>query len=329
MASDLAKFFGYMQAFELAWLGDDWSTLGEHFTDDADYDAVDAGPFGAGGSGRKGVVAALAASTRTIDRRFDVRIPEVIDGPRTTPDGIFMRYRLTLRRAGLPDFVSHGDHVATFAGGRVAKLVDTPDPGTGARLESYLAAHGARLRPAGAPLATDLDARDLRDLEAATARSLVRAYGHAKSEQDVGAALAVCSRDFVLETPSMGSVTRGADETRATLGLFFGVFPDYAFATEGLAAAEDGSVACWGRVRMTFGGDFLGISATGRTAELPAVSVFTCAGGALASERFYLDLAGLCAQIGVPVDDMRAALGLVPSFGAGAPEPQRAAGGSR
>lgn len=326
--TDLERFFGYMQAFELAWLADDWSQLGEHFTADADYDAVDAGPFGLGGSGRKGVVAALAGSTRSIDRRFDVRIPEVIDGPRTRPDGIFMRYRLTLRRAGLPDFVSEGDHLATFAGGRIAKLVDTPAPGTGARLAAYLAEHGSGLRPAGSPLATDLDPRDLRDLDAATARSLVRAYGAAKSEQDIGAALAVCSPDFVLDTPSMGAIARGADEARAQLGLFFHVFPDYGFAVDGIAA-EDGSVGCWGQVRMTFAGDLLGLAPTGRTAELPAVSVFTCAGGAITGERFYLDLAGLCARIGVPVDDMNATLGLVQMAEAEAAHVRAAVGGAK
>jgi predicted ester cyclase len=328
MASDLERFFGYMQAFELAWLADDWAGLGEHFAPDADYHAVDAGPFGAGGSGRRGTGAALAASTRTIDRRFDVRIPEVIDGPRTRPDGISMRYRLTLRRAGLPDFVSCGDHLATYAGGVIARLVDTPEPGTGARLEAYLAEHGARLRPAGAPLVTDLDPRDLRDLESATARSLVRAYGAAKSEQDVGAALAVCSPDFVLDTPSLGAIARGTDEARAQLGLFFGVFPDYAFAIGGIAA-EAGSVACWGRVRMTFAGDLLGLAPTGRTAELPAVSVFSCAGGAIGGERFYLDLAALCAQIGVPVEDMSATLGLVRMAEAEAAHVRAAVGGAR
>ena len=288
--SDLERFFGYMQAFEIAWLSDDWSGLGDLFAADARYDAVDAGPFGGGGEGRKGVVAALCDSTRTIDRRFDVRIPEVIDGPRTRADGIYMRYRLTLRRAGLPDFVSIGDHVATFANGRIATLVDTPEPGTGARLAAYLAEHGARLRPAGSGLATDLDPRDVRDLEQATARSLVRAYGAAKSEQDAGAALAVCSPDFVLETPSMGAAARGREAVSAQLGLFFAVFPDYGFTIGGLAAEGD-AVACWGTVRMTFGGRFLGLAPTGRTAELPAVSVFTCAGGAITGERFYLDLA--------------------------------------
>ena len=308
--TDLERFFGYMQAFELAWLGDDWSGLGDFFTADATYRAIDAGPFGDGGSGRDGVVAALRDSTGSIDRRFDVRIPEIIEGPTTRADGIFMRYTLTLRRAGLPDFTSLGEHVASYANGRIAQLVDTPEPGTGARLAAYLAEHGARLRPAGAPLELNLDPRDLRDLENATLRTLVRAYGAAKSEQDIAAALAVCSPGFVLDTPSMGAIARGADEARAQLGLFFDVFPDYGFAIEGIAAG-DGSVACWGRIRMTFARQFLGIAPTGRTAELPAVSVFTSKGGALDDEIFYFDLATLCAQIGVSVDEMNAQLAVI------------------
>lgn len=313
--SDLERFFAYMQAFELAWLTDDWSGLGAHFGDDAVYRPVDAGPFGGGGAGRAGVVAALRSSTSAVDRRFDVRIPEVVEGPSRRGDGIVMRYTLTLRRAGLPDFVSAGEHVATFADGRIAAIVDTPVAGVGARLEAYLAEHGAALRPAGSPPVTDLEPRDLRDLEAATARSLVRAYGAAKSEQDAGAALAVCSPGFVLDTPSFGVVARGRAEARAQLDAFLDVFPDYRFVAEGIAAGDDG-VACWGRVRMTFAGRFLGLAPTGRTAELPAVSIFRHAGGALAGEVFHLDLATLCAQIGVALEDMNAELS--PLRGAGA-----------
>jgi predicted ester cyclase len=305
--TDLERFFGYMQAFEVAWLTDDWSGLGDFFTADARYDAVDAGPFGSGGRGRDGVVAALRESTRTIDRRFDVRIPEIVEGPVSRKGGIFMRYTLTLRRAGLPDFVSAGEHVATYADGRIAKLVDTPAPGTAARLDAYLAEHGARLRGAGAPLETDLDPRDLRDLDAVTARTLVRAYGAAKSEQDIAAALAVCSPGFVLDTPSMGVIAHGRDETRAQLGIFFDVFPDYRFTIEGIAA-EGSAVACWGRVRMTFAGRFFGLAPTRRTADLPAVSIFTYAGGALTGEVFHFDLATLCGQIGVAIEDMNAEL---------------------
>lgn len=325
--TDLERFFAYMQAFELAWMTDDWSGLGDFFTPDATYDPVDAGPFGGGGRGRDGVVAALRASTSTIDRRFDARVPEVLDGPRTRDGGVYMRYRLGLRRAGVPEFFSIGDHVATFAGGRIRSIVDRPEPGTAAKLAAYLETHGARLRPAGAPFNADLAPQDLRDLELATMRSLVRAYGAAKSEQDVGAALAVCSPDFVLDTPSMGAIARGRDEADAQLQLFFSVFSDYTFTTDGIAAEGD-SVACWGRVRMTFAGPFLGLAPTGKTAELPAVSVFRSAGGAIAGERFFFDLATLCEQIGVRVDDMNAQLAAIrPAEVAAAP--RAAAGGAR
>jgi steroid delta-isomerase-like uncharacterized protein len=324
-STDLERFLDYARAFEAAWLSDDWSQLGDFFTPDAVYEPVGAGPFGGGGRGRDAVVAALRASTSNVDRRFDVRIPEILDGPRTRRDGIFMRYALTLRRAGLPDFTSYGDHVATYENGRIAKLVDTPDADVAARLERYLAEHGARLRPAGSPLNVDLDPRDARDLETATVRTLTRIYGYAKSEQDVGAALAVCSPDFVLETPSMSSIARGRDEVTAILGLFFDVFPDYAFVGEG-CAADSGAVAYWGRVRMTFARPLLGIPPTGRTADMPAISIFTAEGGALTRETFAIDLATLCTQIGVPVETMQNALA---ALATPAPERAQAAGGAR
>ena len=324
--TDLERFIGYMQAFELAFLADDWSVLNDLFAEGAVYEPVDAGAFGGGGTGREAAIAALRASTSGIDRRFEVRIPEVLEGPLTRPDGtIFMRYRLTLRRAGVPDFVSHGDHVTTYADGRIARIVDTPDAGSGARLAEYLQQHGTKLRPAGSPLATDVDPRDARDLDGAIARSLARAYGYAKSEQDVGAALAVCSPDFVLATPSMGLAARGRDEVAAQLGVFFDVFPDYGFTGEG-CAAENGAVAFWGRVHMTFARPFLGIAATGRKIDMPAMSVFTQQGGALVSETFHLDLATLAEQMGVPVDAMRAQLALLQPA---EPVALAAAGGAR
>lgn len=324
--TDLERFIGYMQAFELALLGDDWSVLNDLFAPGAVYEPVDAGAFGGGGTGREAAIAALRASTGGIDRRFDVRIPEVLEGPLTRPDGtIFMRYRLTLRRAGVPDFVSHGDHVTTYAHGRIARIVDTPDAGTAARLAAYLEQYGARLRPAGAPLASDVDPRDARDLDAALARSIARAYGHAKSEQDVGAALAVCSPDFVLDTPALGITGRGRDEVALQLGMFFETFPDYRFAGEG-CAAEDGAVAFWGRVHMTFAGSFLGLAPTGRSVDMPAMSVFRVQGAALASETFFVDLATLADQMGVSVDDMRAQLALLRPQ---EPLAQAAAGGAR
>jgi hypothetical protein len=56
------------------------------------------------------------------------------------------------------------------------------------------------------------------------------------------------------------------------------------------------------------GGGFLGHPATGRTAHLPIFCVFGCEGGVLTSERFVFDLAAMCEQIGVAVEDFRESL---------------------
>jgi steroid delta-isomerase-like uncharacterized protein len=245
-----------------------------------------------------------------VDRRFDVRIPEILDGPVAREDGVWMRYALTLRRAGLPELRMTGDHVVKYANGRIRELRDTPEPGAGVRAEAHLREHGAELRPPGAPLASGVAAPDLRDLELAVRRSLVRCYGAAKSQQDVDAALALCSEDFLLDTPPFATAARGKDEARLQLELFFSVFPDYRVTVEGIAAEGD-AVACWGRAHMTFAGSFLDVPPTGRSAELPFVSVFTCGSGSVRGERFYFDLATLCSQIGVPVERMQRTLGLL------------------
>ena len=314
-----------MQAFELAFLADDWSVLNDLFAPDAVYEPVDAGAFGGSGSGREAAIAALRASTSGIDRRFDARIPEVLEGPLTRPDGtIFMRYRLTLRRAGVPDFVSHGDHVTTYADGRIARIVDTPDAGSGARLAEYLQQHRCQTRPAGAPLATDVDPRDARDLDAALSRSIARAYGYAKSEQDVG-----CRARRVQPGPcstrrrsaSPGGPRRGRAAARDVLRDV----SDYRFEGEG-CAAEDGAVAFWGRVRMTFAARS---SASRRPAKRSTCPRCRCSNQQ--APRFRVgdllhrprDAGG---QMGVPVDAMRAQLALLQPA---EPVALAAAGGAR
>src|SRR5262249_47454611 len=163
------------------------------------------------------------------DRRFDVRIPHILEGPRTRPDGIWMRFGVTLRRDGLPDLHVEGEHLVRFEGARIARIEETMAPGTAERVTAYLAEHGARLRPVALPLS---DA-NRRDLEAATMRALVRCYGAAKSEQDVGAALALCTEDFALETVSFGVEARDRKEAELQLAAFFRAFPDYRVALDG------------------------------------------------------------------------------------------------
>ena len=311
----LEHLFRYMRGFEVAYLTGDWTVLDAHFSENARHRVEGGGPFGSGGAGRAAVIAGLRAGVDGVDRRFDLRIPEVTLGPVTRGDGVWMRFALTLRRAGLPDLRVEGTHLLVLRDGRLESLEERLEPGEAEKVEAYLARHGARLRPPGSPFALPGSAADREQLDAAIGRSLVRCYGAAKSQQDVDAALALCSEDFSIETVAFGITSQDRKQTGQQLGLFFRTFPDYAVTLEGFATGA-GSVACWGRARMTFGGDFLGERATGKTAELPIFCVFACEGGVLRSERFFFDLAALCEQIGVPVARLSDALR--PLRGAGA-----------
>jgi hypothetical protein len=304
--SDLERFVGYVRALELAYLADAWSALEPHLAPDARHVVHAEGSLRMDDRAPAAVIGGLRRSVHGMDRRFDARIPEVVAGPELRPDGVWMRFSLRLRRAGLPELALEGEHVAEYAGGRIVRIEEWMVPGTGERVDAFLAEHDARLRPAGASAAPPVEARDARDLEAAVLRTLARVYGAAKSRQDVGAALAVCSEDFVLETPCLGLASRDRKEAEQQLALFFHLFPDYRVSLEGMAAG-DGVVACWGRAQLTWRGAFAGLAPTGRSADLPFVSIFPGAHGQLRGERFFFDLASLCEQTGLPLEAARGA----------------------
>lgn len=308
MPSDLERFYGYVRAFEVAYLADVWSGVADCFHPEARHFVPNGGPvLAADDRGRDAVVAGLRAAVNALDRRFDARLVELVAGPELRPEGIWMRFGVTLRRAGVPDLRFEGDHRAVYEDGRIHLLEEILEPDAGERVDAFLREHDAALNPAGSPFSPIPDARDQRELEAGVARSIVACYGAAKCAHDVGAALAVCGDDFALETPAFGLASRGRAETAAQLAVFFSVFPDYGGTVEGMAG-DGAHVAAWGNVRMTFAGALGPIAPTGKTAEIPYVSLFDLTGGVLRRERFSIDLAELCAQLDVPVEAMRAVL---------------------
>jgi len=299
--TDLTRFFAYVQAFELAHLTGDWSLIAPHFAPGAVHRVAGGPPFAAHDVGRAEVVAGLAESVGTIDRRFDARVAEIVDGPALRDGGIWMRFRLTLCRTGLPDLVAEGEHHAFYDGGdAIARLDEAVSQETSAATTEYLKRHAAALRPAGSAPALPSDPQHLARIDAGLKTALVRCYGLAKSRQDVEAALAICHPDFSIETVSFGVASADRADTAAQLGVFFTAFPDYGVTLAGLACGT-GSATCWGTARMTFAGGFLGLAPTGRTATLPFFCVFDFQDGLLRRERFFFDCATLCEQIGLPI----------------------------
>jgi len=304
--SDLARFYDYARAFEVAVLADEWRRLEAFFTPDAEHRVEGPALFAGDDRGREAVVAGLRGSVSRIERRCDARIPEVIAGPVVRPDGIWMRFGVGLRRAGLPDLWFEGEHLTVYRDGRIARIDERMDPPSAARAAGWFAEHAASLHPEGTRT-VPTDPTHLSALGRALRRTLVRLYASAKSHQDVAAALAVCHENFELESIGFGLASRDRKESERQLEVFFRIFPDYSVELEGMAENEE-AVSCWGRARLRFGGEMFGIEPTQRRAELPVACVFDFDGGLLRRERFYFDLSSLCEQIGAPVEKVAAVL---------------------
>jgi predicted ester cyclase len=291
------RFAQYAMAFEQAFVSDDWAPVAEHFTEDVVYETFGDGPLVGRAEGRTAVIERLTRGVDGLDRRFDERVPEILDGPRERDGGAWMRFAVTFRRAGLPDLRITGDHTTYFHADRICRIEESISSTVGRAVDAYLAAHGTALKPAAAELPPS----------ATTMRRLVAAYAAAKSRQDVDAALAVCSDDFELDTVPLGTRAVGSAAARLHLGLFFTAFPDYRVTLDGLAAG-DGTLAAWGQASMTFAGPIGEIPPTGRRAELPIACVFAFARDRIRGERFFFDLATLCEQTAVPLEPLRASV---------------------
>jgi predicted ester cyclase len=133
---------------------------------------------------------------------------------------------------------------------------------------------------------------------------LAQALAVAKSRRDVPAAMRLCTRDMLLESPAFGTSACGTAENEKALTRFFASFPDYDVTLHGHASNDD-TLVSWGTARMTMTGDRFGVLPNGRRAELPVFIQFTFKDDLIASERFVLDLAELCAQSGISTDAVR------------------------
>ncbi len=296
MSHPVEELAAYAMAFEHTFADDDWQRLTPHFTPDAEREVLGGGPLAIHSVGREHVIADLKRNVEDLDRRFDLRIPEVLAGPEERDGAVWMDWRLTLRRAGIPDLVVEGRHGTRHRDGRITRIEEHVSDAVGGAVERYLTRHAAALKPAAA--------EPMRD---GRMRSLVETYARAKSRADVAGAMAVCGEGFVLDTPSFGIASRSREETVGQLHAFFHAFPDYGVTLEHMTFGA-GAVGCWGRARMTLKGAFLNIAATDRTADVPVFSAFTFADDRLAGERFFVDLAMLCDGIGVRIEEMQAAL---------------------
>ena len=145
------EVFGrYAMAFEEVVRRDNWAILEEFFTEDAVYETIGPAPFAGIHEGRDAVFAHLKESLDTFDRRFDSREnAEMVQGPRSTDDSVWLRWRVTYRIEGAPPFVLEGEETAVMEGNRIRRLEDRFTAETAAELEAWMTEHGDKLKPVG------------------------------------------------------------------------------------------------------------------------------------------------------------------------------------
>lgn len=135
---------------------------------------------------------------------------------------------------------------------------------------------------------------------------LFEKHREAEARRDLDAILATFVEDCYLETVPLGLRSDGQAAARSAYEAYFTAFPDLAPQDEGSAEGDDVLVV-WGTLRGTSGGPWLGVPPSGGSFAVPFANVTAFAGGLMAGERIYFDLATLCEQAGLPLEDVRAA----------------------
>ena len=136
---------------------------------------------------------------------------------------------------------------------------------------------------------------------------LFETHREAEAARDIDAILDTFVADPFLETMPLGLRSEGRDAVRAAYqAQYFTAFPDLAPVDEGMAFGDD-VIAVWGTLRGTSRGDWLGVPADGGTFAVPFANVVPFSQGRMAGETIYFDLATLCEQAQLPLEDVRAA----------------------
>lgn len=135
----LERYQAYAEAFERSYEDDDWSRIGQYFTDDAVYEGEPAA------HGRDAVLAKLKDGVDAFDRRMDRRTPD-FQQPTVDGDTLRMKWRVTYAKAGCPDLVLSGTEIAEFERDRIRSLRDDFDPEAEKAMQQWMAAHGAKLQ---------------------------------------------------------------------------------------------------------------------------------------------------------------------------------------
>jgi steroid delta-isomerase-like uncharacterized protein len=136
---------------------------------------------------------------------------------------------------------------------------------------------------------------------------LFEAHRDAEAARNIDAILETFTADCFLETMALGLRSEGKEAVRAAYEMqFFSAFPDLSPEDEGMAFADE-AIAVWGTLRGTSQGEWLGVPPGGGSFSVPFANVVPFRDGLMAGEIIYFDLATLCEQARIPLEEVRIA----------------------
>ncbi len=144
-------------------------------------------------------------------------------------------------------------------------------------------------------------------LTAAEMKDLQDAHVVGESKKDLAQATAGYLEDCYYQNVPLGFRYRGRSAVAAYYERSWRALPDGVVTIEGEAFGDNVAVY-WGTFRSSFRGTLLGSGRTERLLEFPVISVLTFRDAKIRSETLMFDLATLCDQAGVSVEDARRAI---------------------
>jgi len=120
MSQDPVKsFLIYADAFEVGFASRDWQVVADLMAENVSWTYEIPPPEGGTHVGRDNAIAAIRRSVDGFDRRFDLRKPEVTKPPMAFPGGVYLPWRVTYTRNGLPPLVLLGEEWDLFRDGKM------------------------------------------------------------------------------------------------------------------------------------------------------------------------------------------------------------------
>jgi steroid delta-isomerase-like uncharacterized protein len=138
-------------------------------------------------------------------------------------------------------------------------------------------------------------------------QQLFERHRDAEAARDYDGILDTFVEDCFLDTKPLGLRSEGREAVRRTYQEgYFVAFPDLAPDDVGRAFGDDVMVV-WGTLEGTSGGEWMGVPPSGKSFSVPFANVTPFRDGLMEGETVYFDLATLCEQAELPLDEVRAA----------------------